>query len=224
MKLSRKLLIIGLVSMLFVLNICPIANAYTHEIDKEDVVVGKLESVPDALDSVKEQEALEDYLKVNNSIFNSADGLIKLSPNEPIVLNFEDGSSIVYSLIEHEEPIYSLNRNISPQSTKKTYTVVKTYFYLIGNANIYLTAECTQDNRRVTIDRAYDKVTGSLASVSNRKVSIIRKNGYNNTYAIAEASGDIQFEITKLGPWLFRTYRIQIHVDPAGSAYLKVLD
>jgi hypothetical protein len=86
-KLSRKLLIIGLVSMLFVLNICPIANAYTHEIDKEDVVVGKLESVPDALDSVKEQEALEDYLKVNNSIFNSADGLIKLSPNEPIVLN-----------------------------------------------------------------------------------------------------------------------------------------
>lgn len=222
MNLLRKLTAISLISIILALNICPIASANTSETNNENITVNSQEYIADALNPAKEQEALNNYLKTNSTNFNSANGLMKLTPNEPIILTFDDGSSIEYRLIATEESISPSYSNVL-QSGKKTYRVEKFYNYLIGNARIYLTAECTQNNRRVTINRAYDDVLAVLASVSNRQVRIIKANGYNNTLAVAECSGDIQFEITKVGPWHQRSYRIQIHVDPIGAAYLKVL-
>lgn len=222
MNRLKKLIVISLISIILALNICPIASANTGTTNNENITTNSQGYIADALNPAKEQEALNNYLKTNSTDFNSANGLIKLTPNEPIVLTFDDGSSVEYRLTVTEEPISPSNSN-TLQSGKKTYRVDKFYNYLIGNARIFLTAECTQNNRHVTIDRAYDDVFAVLASVSNRKVSILKANGYNNTYAVAECSGDIQFEITKVGPWHQKSYRIQIHVDPIGAAYLKVL-
>jgi len=54
--------------------------------------------------------------------------------------------------------------------------------------------------------------------------TIIRGTGFQGTYAVGEGWGVLAFQVTQLDEWLSRSYRMQILVDPAGSAYLNVID
>jgi len=87
-----------------------------------------------------------------------------------------------------------------------------------------LHAECTHAGRFVTINRLYDSFICSLARVDSNNTTIIRGTGFQGTYAVGEGWGVLAFQVTQLDEWLSRSYRMQILVDPAGSAYLNVID
>lgn len=222
MKLRKKMLCIFISVVVLVLNFGIGASAMTTDRVSDEASKIQEESMPDALNSIKETEKLNEYIGKNkNSIYG--ENLIKISPDKPIVLTFPDGSKIEYKLEVEDTTNFSIN-DITPQATQKTYKVTKTYFVGSGNVNISISVECTHDGRAVTINRCYDSISGSFARIDYRDTQIIRARGFQGTYAIAEASGMFTYYAPTVGDYYSRTYRIQIHVDPAGAAYLKVLD
>lgn len=211
--IKTKSIFIYILAIFIVLGLTVDASAITGEILLNN-------SVPDALDPIKEQKALEEFMKSNSEMFDEQNNLIKIDPNNQIVLTFDDGSRIEYSFQIHEI-ITPLN---SIASSFRTYTVQKTYFYLIGSVTMRLHAECTHVGRSVTINRLYDSFICSLARVDSNNTAIIRATGFQGTYAIGEGWGVLAFQVTQLDEWLSRSYRMQILVDPAGLAYLNVID
>lgn len=212
MKKSIRRLLSIFILMVLTLNFGISANAMT--VDKVSIEDSNLQvqSIPDALNPIKEKEKLSEYKDNNEGIMMSTD--------EQIILTFDDGSRIEYGL-EIEESVKLMDFTLQ---SVKTYVVTKNYYYGAGNMTVKLYAECTHLDRKVTIDRTYDSFLGSLAKMNNHDTTIIRATGANSTKAIGEAYGDFSFQITNVGEWLNRSYRFQIHVDPAGLASLVVLE
>jgi hypothetical protein len=182
-------------------------TGYDHGLQKQNM--------PDALNPTLEKEKLNEYMENNQShVYTNNGNIIKLAPNEKIILSFDDGSRIEYSLRVEANSVNS----------ERNYDVDKTYFYLTGSATVGLHARCTHSNREVTIDDLYDSFQGSLAKRVEHDTDIIREKGFQGTYAIGEGWGVIQFELPQVGDYFQRSYRIQIQIDPAGGAYLVVLD
>lgn len=150
------------------------------------------------------------------------EGLIKLDENNPLIVEFEDGSKIKYELDIIDSPV-SPYRDVLPMSDKKSYTVTKIYFVGFSSLTVKLHTNVTHSGRRVTIDRAYDSRNATFGKWSNTETSIIRKSGEGNTYAISEAYGMYTYTILNIGDIYTGTSRIQAQIDSVGAAYLKVL-
>ncbi|MDK2901971.1 MAG: hypothetical protein PWR14_875 [Thermosediminibacterales bacterium] len=179
------------------------------------------QNVPDAFNPIKEKEKLKEYMTENTSSVRNED-FIKLSLNKPIILTFPDGSKIIYKLEIGNGAQNTSSFSIA--SSYRTYTVTKTYFVIIGNVNVSLSADCYHYNRYVTINRCYDKITGTFARINYHNIAIIDPTGYQGDYATAEAWGSFTYYLPGIGDYFTKSYRIQMDVDPAGDAYLRVLD
>lgn len=166
-----------------------------------------------ALQSSVENKELEEL--------SNDEGLVKLDVDNPLVLEFADGSKIKYELDIIESPAMSHDNNI-PMSNK-TYTVSKTYYVGFSTLIVKLHTDVTQSGKNVTINRAYDDRSATFGKWSNTGTTVVRESGYDTTYAISEAYGQYTYTILNIGDIYTGTSRIQAHIDPAGFAYLKVL-
>lgn len=196
-KSLKKVLLLGLI---FVFTFALATPTTLFAFDKSEINKPALAMQP----SVENKE-LE---KLSNK-----EGLIKLDENNPLIIEFEDGSKIQYEL----------DITNSPMSGKKTYTVTKIYFVGFSSLTVKLHTEVTHSGRRVTIDRTYDTRNATFGKWSNTETSIIRKNGEGSTYAVSEAYGMYTYTILNLGDIYTGTSRIQAQIDSVGAAYLKVL-
>ncbi|MDN5276668.1 MAG: hypothetical protein PWR01_633 [Clostridiales bacterium] len=186
------------------------------------------QNIPDALNPIKEKERLIEYVAKNKDIVyeHNNEKLIKLSVKEPIILEFDDGSRIEYHLTIHENPTNILNftsKTFATTTSTKTYEVTKWYYYVAGWATVTLYADCTHEGRWVIMNRVYDGFSGGFSELVSHGTAIIKEKGFNSTCAIGEGWGEIRYQITQVGQWAYQTYRLQIWVDPAGTAYLKEL-
>lgn len=229
LKKSKKLLSVSLASLIAIgAPITSLAQVEDYQIEysKEDLSF-------DALDMEKENEKI---LEVSNKIVSSEsnfknknntkkDVVTPLTLGQPLELEFDDGSKIVYELkVDGADSKVSTLNLLESRATSRRYEVVKTYYAGgIGIAQLKLTAEASHSGRYVTINRAYQDYASGLANVSMNPVKILVKTAYNSNCAIAEASGTMGGYIPKLGNIASRSYRFQIWVDPAGLAYLKTI-
>ena len=81
-------------------------TGYDHGLQKQNM--------PDALNPTLEKEKLNEYMENNQShVYTNNGNIIKLAPNEKIILSFDDGSRIEYSL-RVEPATENYRRNVVP--------------------------------------------------------------------------------------------------------------
>lgn len=178
-----------------------------------------------ALNPKLEQKALNKHLDQK--------GRMRIQPNKPIVVKFDDGSSVKYELEERttpNAPKASVKNGVSSADYQasavryKTYTVKKTYFYGVANFQVKLYTDVKHSGRYVYVQRKYDGFNGTYAKWWGNKTRTLDSTGYNSDYATTEAYGYYSLDAPGAGNYFNGSYRIRADIDPAGAVYLRVID
>lgn len=153
---------------------------------------------------------------------------IKLSEGEPLILNFDDGSRVEYSL--GVEPTPAERMPVTQDGTVsisaiiyKTYNVKKQYFYGTANANTALYTDVKHDERYVYVRGNFPFFQGTYTKSDWQKTRTIDGTGYNTDYATTELNGQFTTTAPYAGDYYTRTYLYRMDIDPAGAAYLRVI-
>lgn len=173
-----------------------------------------------AMNPNEEQKKLKE-LGLNGKSF-------KLDEDKPLVLNFDDGSRIEYSLGVTPTPAERMpvvqDRMVSTYSIiYKTYNVKKQYFYGTANANTGLYTDVKHDGRYVYVRSNFPFFQGTLTKSDWQKTRTIDGTGYNTDYATTELNGQFTTTAPYAGDYYTRTYLYRMDIDPAGAAYLRVI-
>ncbi|MES9681752.1 hypothetical protein ABWK22_02305 [Gottfriedia acidiceleris] len=160
------------------------------------------------------------------------DGVIKLKPNKPLVIEFDDGSKIEYEMGVTDTPSERLpaeaknsqsSRGIDVLATYKTYHVGKTYFYGTANANTKLYTDVKHDGRYVYVRENHPYFSGTFAQNDWQKTRTIDSTGYDTDYATTELNGQTTLYAPTIGNYYTKTYLYRMDIDSAGLAYLRVI-
>lgn len=226
MKMKNALLAIPLSVSILV----PTTTALGEEVKtpKQEV---KGESDVAKLAKSKAMDSNEEKKKLKEMGFK--DGVVKLKPNEPLVVEFDDGSKIEYELDVTDTPLERLPVQVqSSQSPReitaysiiyKTYNVGKTYFYGTANANTKLYTDVKHDGRYVYVRSSFPYFQGTYAKNDWQKTRTIDSTGYDIDYATTELNGQFTTTAPYAGDYYTRTYLYRMDIDSAGLAYLRVI-
>lgn len=150
---------------------------------------------------------------------------IKLDINKPVTINFNDGSSVTYTLTEvtlpSNEELPSATSRIAPQSslitalstTRKSLIVTAVYKCLSTECDIMLNANCTWSGRTVTIN-SLQSGSAIVGGTCYRNTSILEKVGKNNKSACGRCYGQINWG----------THPVEISIDFAFREYIDPMN
>jgi hypothetical protein len=153
---------------------------------------------------------------------------IKLIEGEPLVLNFDDGSRIEYTISSAPTPADRLpvveEGTISTQAIiYKTYNVKKQYFYASANANTGLYTDVKHDGRYVYVRQNNAFFEGTLMANNGQETRTIDGTGYGTDVATTELKGSFTATGPYVGDYYTRTYLYRMDIDPAGLCWIRVI-
>jgi hypothetical protein len=227
---KKSLLISSLALSLLTVPTVAFGQENTSNVKTEQTQTGvtKQNKLVDAFNTQKETKKLKEKgINLNNW---------KVTENtKDVVLDFDDGSKIIYSFEVTDTP--TSTTNVLASSTKefsaeaastasviyKTYHVSKHYIYGSADCTVSLYTDVKHEGRTVTVRTAYPGFKGTFASNDDQKTRVIDAVGIDPDYATTELSGQFTLGAPTVGNYYTRTYVIRMDIDPAGDAYLRVI-
>lgn len=168
----------------------------------------KLPPTIDAFSAEKENEKLESLGYLDSK------GYLKLDKDKPIVIEFEDGSSIEYSVKKEENSLFDDHA-----------TVYKNYQYGVAQVKVNITVYKQSSGRSITITDAFTTLTGHHFTENDKRTKIIQPTGYGTNYAKVRVNGSFTLTIPWQGSGYYtRAFLLEAHADPAGYLYLRTIE
>lgn len=217
-KMNKGLLIVPLSAYLLLPSFT--TNASAEEVGTKAQQQQQLAKSQAMNSSTERQKLKEMGLDPNN---------LPLKPGKPLTVNFEDGSKIVYEMsvtntVSNSSAIQATTGDFETMGTTyKTYKVNKIYFYLLAKASIYLYTDVKHVNRSVTVRKHYPGFIGVFAKNDRQSTRTIDGYGENNDYATTEVNGQFTLGQAAVGDLYTKSYVLRMDIDPAGGAYLRVI-